>query len=46
MFVYIKNKFFTRIHSKRFFNPLNTIDTKQKKKPKNFVEIIQFNRKK
>ena len=31
---------------KRFFNPLNTIDTKQKKKPKNFVEIIQFNRKK
>lgn len=31
---------------KRFFNPLNSIDTKQKSKAKTFVEFIQFNRKK
>ncbi len=41
-----KVSFSQEYNPKRFFNPLNNIETKQKNHLKTFSEIIQFNRKK
>ena len=45
-FLSTQTTFSQEYNPKRFFNPLNSIDTKQKMKTKTFVEFIQFNRKK